>query len=290
MLRTAPAREPRPAATARVGRRVVANSDATNFDSTSQGGRSVRTSHLAFKHEEGYWFLSTRPLHVLAFLLPLLCLYELGTLFFLSGHGVVEVVRARVILAQVFDLFGQAGFHLPPILLGVVLLVWHSFTRDPFRVKVNTLTSMAAESLVWGIVLVACMMIVGRATMMASITGDVAPQALSIPARITLSLGAGLYEETVFRLVIITLLYAVMVDILKQNEFSGKVMAGAASALAFALYHDVRMPAGGIDVGLFITYFGAGCFFATLFVRRGFGIAVATHAVYDVIVLLFLAR
>jgi membrane protease YdiL (CAAX protease family) len=239
-------------------------------------------------HSEDYWRLSTRPLHILAFLLPILFCYEVGTLFFLSGHGVVEVVRARVLLAQAFDVFGQAGFHLPPVLLAAVLLAWHMLSKDAFRVRTDVVIGMAAESFLWAIPLLVFALIAGT-TVFASTTHSV--DALPWTSRITLALGAGIYEELVFRLVLISLVHAVLVDMLKLKDATGFIAGAVVSALAFTFYHNLRVPGdGGVSLRLAAIYFGAGLFFSTLFIKRGFGVAVATHALYDLITLVVLTR
>ncbi|MFO0833292.1 MAG: CPBP family intramembrane glutamic endopeptidase [Phycisphaerales bacterium] len=236
-----------------------------------------------------YWLLSTRPLHILAFLVPLLFLYELGTLFFLSGQGVVEVVRARVLLAQAFDLFGQAGFHLPPILLGAVLLVWHALSGDRFSVRSDVLVGMAAESFLWTIPLLVFALIAGTTVFAATTVPTV--DALPWSSKVTLALGAGIYEELVFRLVLISLVHAVLVDMLRLKDATGFIAGALASALAFTFYHNLRAPGSGdISLRLTLIYFGAGLFFSTLFIKRGFGVAVATHALYDLITLLVLTQ
>ncbi|HEX2838166.1 MAG TPA: CPBP family intramembrane glutamic endopeptidase [Phycisphaerales bacterium] len=240
------------------------------------------------KAADDYWHLSTRPLHILAFLLPLLFLYEVGTLFFLSGHGVVEVVRARVLLAQAFDVFGQAGFHLPPVLLAAVLLVWHMFSKDPLRVRTDVVIGMAAESFLWTIPLLVFAMIAGTTVFAATTATSV--DALPWTSKVTLALGAGIYEELVFRLVLISLVHAVLVDAFKMQDRAGFIAGALVSALAFTFYHNLRAPDGGVSLRLTLIYFGAGVFFSTLFIKRGFGVAVATHALYDLITLLVLAQ
>jgi len=56
------------------------------------------------------------------------------------------------------------------------------------------------------------------------------------------------------------------------------VIAVLAAAVAFALYHE--------DATNFLFFTAAGVFFGGLFIARGLGIVVATHAIYDLVVLL----
>src|SRR5262245_33789753 len=120
-------------------------------------GRSPSKSMSEFfsrpgpRPKETYARLATRPLHVLVFLLPLMVVYEVGSILYLSdqGQGLMETIGARSILGSFVDLFGAASFHLPPVLLAVVLLVWHGLEQDSWKVRPHVLLGMALESCVW---------------------------------------------------------------------------------------------------------------------------------------------
>jgi hypothetical protein len=241
---------------------------------------------------ESYWTLTTRPLHTLIFLTPMLLLYELGTLLYLSGQGMVEVIRARQIMSQVFDVFGAVGFHIPPLLLAVVLVCWHVLERDQWRVRKDVIVGMALESFLWTLPLVVFAAVVGASAPMMQLDPAASVGVLqhSIPAKITLALGAGVYEELLFRLVLIALIHFVAADVFKLPQSTSYIIAGICSALAFTFYHNVMLPSGGADLRLMATYAIAGGYFAVLFILRGFGIAVATHACYDIVALVLLTK
>jgi hypothetical protein len=239
-----------------------------------------------------YLEVSKKPLQVLIFLLPMLVLYELGTILFLREQGVVEVVRARLMLTQFLDVFGAIGFHLPPVLLCVVLLAWHAVSKDKTVFRGHVVAGMGFESLAWAMFLVVIGAIIGGGVAFAQAgpigTDPPPPQALPLMARLTLSIGAGLYEELVFRWILIALVHFVAVDLMRAKEHWGYAAAIALSAISFAFYHNLAGPAG-IDGRLLLIYLLGGAYFAVLFVVRGFGIAVATHVLYDVIALTILA-
>ena len=101
-------------------------------------------------------------------------------------------------------------------------------------------------------------------------------------------LGAGVYEELLFRLLLLPLLAWV----LRQTKLSPAAAMSVAvllSSLLFAAAHHVG-PYGEpfTSVGSFYPKFFfrtlAGIFFGLLFVYRGFGIAAGTHAGYDLLV------
>ena len=95
--------------------------------------------------------------------------------------------------------------------------------------------------------------------------------------------GAGLYEEVLFRLLLIpTVLWG-----LKQIGFSS-LAAGIGSLILTSLLFSAAHYVGplGDTFALYSFTFRtlAGVFFATLFLLRGFGIAAGSHAMYDLVI------
>lgn len=241
--------------------------------------------------DERYSFLSMRPLHILAFLAPLIVVYELGSAIYLTrgGGSLMETIAARKVLSDFFRLFGPTSLYLPGITLTVVLLVWHLIERDRWTIKPGVLAGMAFESILWVLPLLTLGIVLGSShpTAAMAAAGDIVT---SHPwqARLTLSIGAGLYEELLFRLILILLVHFFAVDLLRLRPMTGNILAVVVSALAFALYHDVPLQ-GGANLWLLGFYVIAGAYFGTIFLLRGFGIAVGCHALYDVIVLVAIA-
>jgi membrane protease YdiL (CAAX protease family) len=103
--------------------------------------------------------------------------------------------------------------------------------------------------------------------------------------RLVLSIGAGIYEELLFRMVAIALVHFVVVDLLRFSHRAGAISAILISAFAFTSYHGV-LDGGeaGVQWASAVFFFLSGLYFAGLFVVRGFGIAVGVHAAYDILV------
>lgn len=224
----------------------------------------------------GYWARSTQPLPVLLFLAPLILLYEIGSTLHLTdpetGH-VRETIRAHALFSRFFELFGVGGAMLPGVAMIVVLLVWHIMSRQPWRVRPQTILMMAVESAAWALPLFVLGQAAELAALAAAETND-----RSFGALATIAIGAGLYEELLFRMVAIAAAHFVLVDLLNMKEPHGKLSAIAIAAIAFALYHE--------DWSANLIFFLlAGLYFGGLYVYRGFGIVVATHAIYDLVVL-----
>lgn len=276
---------------------------STIFKPTQRGGgqphSASATSHPLSRRAAGYLDLTARPLHVLAFLLPLIAAYEIGSLLYLGGAvgGIVDNIRAHSMMLALFQEFGVVGRFIPATLLITVLLAWHLFNRDRWRLRPSYLAGMALESLMWTVpllVIVALVQLTMGAPAPPAIGGPSASlgQLAALPpeARITISIGAGLYEELLFRMIGLALLHAILVDLLRVEDTFGTLLAITITAVAFALYHDVTLPSGAIHWPKAIALVVAGAYFGLVYVLRGFGIVVAVHALYDVFVLVIIPR
>ena len=102
--------------------------------------------------------------------------------------------------------------------------------------------------------------------------------------RVLLALGAGTYEEIIFRLGLLTGFYL----LLKRTGLAGPlaaVIAIAMSSLCFAGAHHLVMGAEDWSFYRFAFRCIAGVVFAVLYVFRGLAVAVYTHILYDLLVM-----
>ena len=106
--------------------------------------------------------------------------------------------------------------------------------------------------------------------------------------KLAVSIGAGLYEELVFRMIIIGFVHTIVCNIFKQSNRAGLITGVVFSSILFALYHDLPNVGDLSAISLFF-FFSAGAYLGFLFVTRGFGITAATHAAYDVVATTILA-
>jgi hypothetical protein len=243
----------------------------------------------------GYWAAARRPLHVLVFLAPLIVAYELCLALLLrtEGRDQVNTVEAHRGLMDFFAACGVArtdGLLLGGMLIIVILLVWHVLTRERWRVQPSTIALMAVESLLLTIPLLVVSRLMTTSSLLAAGLGPSAPgggeAGLSLWSQLALSVGAGLYEELIFRMLIIAIVHTLLVDAAKLPHAVGALIAVMISAAAFTWYHDLTGSDGAI-VLVRVAFFGfAGVYFGVVFLLRGFGIVVGVHALYDVLTVL----
>lgn len=249
----------------------------------------------------GYWDRTQWPLQGLYFLLPLLILYELGTLWLaMEGHQRLPPIVAESLLARCFQWFGVTGFHLPAIIAIVVLFCMHLVRRDPWGPEPKLYGVMWIESFGWALPLFIFQMVLVREmagatpALQAVASGLAEPEAWTWKENMIFSVGAGIYEELLFRLIGIALLHMLFVDVLALPEKYGGAAAIGVSAVAFALYHFVitnpdpnawvGLTLEKFDWGRFAFFTLAGVYLALIYVIRGFGVVVGTHALYDVLI------
>jgi Type II CAAX prenyl endopeptidase Rce1-like len=240
---------------------------------------------------QDYWTQSRRPLASLAFVLPLLLVYEGGVV--LLG---TQAVRngADVWLRQILDLLGFGQYFLLPALTIALLLGWHHLTRDRWQLSVVVLYVMFAECAVLALLLLGVGRMQGllvqglvpppppEAEIMLSVGWMVGGRA-ALFGRMLGFVGAGVYEEMLFRLL---LLPPVSVCVQRLGAQRGLRIACAVvlTSLFFSAAHYLGPHGESFVAFSFWFRFLAGAFFALLFVHRGFGIVAGTHALYDIFV------
>lgn len=101
---------------------------------------------------------------------------------------------------------------------------------------------------------------------------------------IAISLGAGPYEELIFRLFLVELLLWLMVGVLNVERQAAVITAVLISATLFAAYHYLPGTGERFNWGSFLFRTGAGIYFSIVFVVRGYGLAAGCHTFYDVLV------
>ena len=232
----------------------------------------------------GYWNQSRRPLASFFFVLPLIVCYELGSWWL--GDGAVRN-GADIWLQQLLASSGLVGWFLLPILTVTILLAWHHATGQPWKISSNVIYTMAVESALLAVVLLA---IAHVQTNVLSIAGVPASCEIQIEqlahdtfSRIVRYFGAGVYEELLFRLMLLPLAMAAIGLAIASRRIK-LAAALLLTSFLFAAAHYLGPYGDSFEIASFSFRALAGVFFAVLFIFRGFGIAAGTHAVYDMLV------
>ena len=233
-----------------------------------------------------YWEDARAPRYSLVLALPLLVLYEgLAALTAGSGAGAVRNGADVMLKAAFTAIAGAYG----PLAFGVALLGGGGwlFARDVRTrgwPRGGRVLLMVGESLLFGLL---TGVVVGGLTQgllhklhLMRIPGPIGEFPLS--TQLALSLGAGLYEELLFRVLLTgSLLWGTRV-ILGWGRAPSAIVSVVISALVFSAFHYVGPYGEALEVASFTFRAIAGLWFSALFVLRGFGITAWAHALYDV--------
>jgi hypothetical protein len=240
-----------------------------------------RTSYFALSRSHRYSIL---------FALPLLLGYEaLAAMLARPGHAELRNGADAILRGAFTAVAGARGpliFMAAIILLGVGLVI-RDLRASGDRIRPIVFLAMIGEAValagIFGFV-------IGMTT--AKLLGSL--HALSIgplaqtswPTRLMLSLGAGLYEELFFRVLLVTGIAAGARVVLGLGRRASGIIAAVVGAFIFSAFHYIGPYGDQLQLQSFVFRMLSGLAFSALYLVRGFGITAWTHAMYDAFLLL----
>jgi hypothetical protein len=237
-----------------------------------------------------YWRAARQPRYSITFAFPLLVAYE--ALAFGLSHDALAGVRngADVMLKSVFVLLGGRDGLLAfgALMVGTgAVLVWRDRRRSgPIEGRVFLL--MAVESVVYALLFglvvgtLTGLLLQGLETAWPTAAGASAAGGLGLATQLMVSLGAGIYEELLFRVLLVGTLAWMGRRVLGWGPVPAGVLATVLGALIFSAFHYIGPYGDRLELGSFAFRTIAGVLFSGLYLLRGFGITAWTHALYDV--------
>lgn len=217
--------------------------------------------------------------------LPLLLLYEV--LIFIAQPDSEQVVRISVDvwIKTLFANFGQDVISIT--LIFVALLGIYVLYRERERlssVRLSYFGGMLVEATAYAFVL--SILISTTVSNLLQIVQVSPIESLSLLQKMALSLGAGLYEELFFRVILVSALLWIF-DRFFAKRMAAYITAILLAAVIFSLVHFVGSMGDPFTLGAFLFRFLFGLALNAIYVWRGFGMAAWTHAIYDLMVLVF---
>jgi membrane protease YdiL (CAAX protease family) len=223
-----------------------------------------------------YFQLSRSPAYSLAFAIPLLLAYE--SLALLLNQSDLYGIRnsADVFLKLLLTYVGIHGFFGFGAAMIVALLLFRLVGGMPRlgRLRPSVLVCMLGESLVYSLVFGAVVSALVHALLSQ-------PLSLSRPAQILVSLGAGIYEEFVFRVLLLGILVFVLHRLLRVQGVLAYGLAALLGAALFSGFHYIGPFGEPFRIPSFLFRFIAGLVLTGLYYARGYGITAYTHSLYD---------
>lgn len=230
-----------------------------------------------------YLTVSKSPLYSFIFTLPLFLLYEVG-IFLISSRDIDQLRNgADVLMRQVlesFGIYGMYGFG-GTFLIGFLI----AFIRQKKNLRTSEIESrflliMFFESIVWATLLV--IMMIKIPTFLSLSNED------HLIQQVVLAIGAGIYEEFVFRVLLISGLAILFGLIFNWGELGKTFLSVIISSAIFSIFHFFGSYGDTFSFPLFFVRFFAGIFLAMIYIFRGFGITAYAHSIYDLFVLVYI--
>jgi len=286
------------------------------------------SSQLLNFTRNSYFERTSRPIYAIVFLLPFIVFYELGTILINTDVlnqtqvRVVAFIWLQSFLDEYVGLGSRLAWIAPPLAAIVILIALQITSKKDWRFWLGDIPPMAVECTLLAVPLIVLTLflsgstgpqsgiaqfdtgvlrtqtersrspsLVGTNSLSSPTTeaGGTQTESQSVWPSIVIGIGAGIYEELVFRLILICVLMLLFQDVLRLSRKSSIILSVLISALLFSAHHHVDLLSGQANaadpftLGRFAFRTIAGIYFAVLFAIRGFGITAGTHAFYDII-------
>jgi len=302
------------------------------------------TSQLLNFAQDSYLERTSRPVYAMAFLLPFIVFYEMGTI--LINTDVLNQSQVRVVafvwLQNFLEYLGfgsKMAWAMPAVAVVIILAALQLTSRKQWRFYPGDMWVMAIECILLAVPLIVLSLFLsssnesqgaveqfakssiqiktmpssspvrvnsplartigagGAEVVRNSTTGDMIREgkfskgvkSKSVLANIVTGIGAGIYEELVFRLILICVLMVLFQDVLRLGHKKSIILSVLISATLFSAHHHIVYLDGQLNQSAVFSWMEfsfrtiAGVYFAVLFAIRGFGITAGTHAFYDII-------
>ena len=228
-----------------------------------------------------YFLKSRTSFYSFLFTLPLFLLYE-ANIVFLSWDDILVVRNGADFLMrnilESFDIYGLYGLGLVFFLGLLVTYIFFIKEDHQQEVKFNFLFIMLAESMLWSFVL--------YFSLFKFLVLLMNPTGKTILQQVTLAIGAGIYEEFLFRVLLIAGLSGILGFVFMWHKTFKNIIAVVLSGGIFSAFHFMGEYGDFFSMELFLIRFFAGLILGVLYLYRGFGITAYTHSIYDLIVLI----
>lgn len=198
---------------------------------------------------------------------------------------------ADVLLKSLFVSFGgrEGLFLFGVLLIGTgAVLVWRDLRRGG-PLEGRFFVFMAGESVViallFGMVTGILTGLVLSGIAAGTPTPDLTLQGvgrMGLATQLMVSLGAGIYEELLFRVILVGALAWAGGRVLGWNATAAGLLATLVGAIIFSAFHYIGPYGDHWTLASFTFRTIAGVLFSGLYLLRGFGITAWGHALYDV--------
>ncbi len=219
--------------------------------------------------------------------LPLFFLYEILILISQPSGDAIVRISVDVWIKSLFSSLGVSAISFSLLIIAIVgLFILYKEKERLKTLKFAYFPMLLLEATIYAIVvafisqsLVSFMLNMAASDPIATLTST---------QQLALSLGAGLYEELFFRVILVTVFILIFTKVFGK-KWAAVTASVVLSALLFSAVHYIGSMGDAFTLGSFLYRFLFGLILNGIYVWRGFGVAAWTHAIYDIMVIAFLS-
>ncbi|MHC4950308.1 MAG: CPBP family glutamic-type intramembrane protease [Planctomycetota bacterium] len=243
---------------------------------------------------------TSRPIYALVYLLGFMIAFMVGTIL-IQPSAISQSLsepQVRVVafiwvqnIMQYLGFSPRAALIGTPLVVVVILTALQITSKTSWHVKLEDMFLMLVESVLLSVPLIVLSLLLNRqgAVSNTALAGQGAEIQSLLWSDIVTGIGAGIYEELVFRLILICLLMLIFQDLFGVEKKPAVIWSVLISAILFSAHHHIFFANGQFyhgdtfTIGKFVFRTIAGGYFAVLYAVRGFGITAGTHAFYNIL-------
>ena len=212
------------------------------------------------------------------FIFPFLIIYEFLAFFKFKNSAYQIRNTADIILRDIVGIFSSNVMLFYSLLLLIIFLFFLIFKYEDikkYKFNLPYISIMYIEGIIFGIILV--FLLYGIDIFNFNIT--IVPS-YDYSLLFYFCIGAAIWEEILFRLILINLFFFISKKLSINNNFSFIVSITFSSVL-FSLFHYIGSLGDTFSMYSFIYRFVGGFYLSILYYYRGIGISMMSHFIYD---------
>jgi len=212
----------------------------------------------------------------LLFIFPFFLMYEILAFFLFDNSNYVIRNSADIIFRDIFQIITNNTIITYNSLLLILILcfIFYSYNDKKIEFNLNYIFLMFIEGIIFGLSLV--VILNGYNVFNYSSQNYFL---IDYSFMFYSCLGAGIWEEILFRYLLLTILIAFLNK--ATNKYTSIIISIIVSSLIFSMFHYIGSSGDVFTIYTFIVRFVGGIYLSIIYLYRGLGISMISHIVYD---------
>ena len=224
-----------------------------------------------------YYNYTKNNLISILFIFPFFLMYEVLAFFLFDSSDYIIRNSADIVLRDFLSILTQNTFlsYNNILLIFIFLYIVYNFNKNIYRFKISYIFFMFLEGILFGFILVIIL------NGFSFLNYNYSYLLYDYTFMFYSCLGAGIWEEILFRLILLNILLFGTKKILNYN--ASLIVSVLLSSFLFSLFHYIGSSGDVFMLYTFIVRFTGGVFLSILYLYRGLGISMISHIIYDFI-------